>query len=87
MELRMEDTTYTLRLLIKLDGRASTVYREFIYDTQEPEVIGAGPIDLSQPVSYMSQSLTQFNFTVVDVGPADLELSNQEVTHPRCKWR
>ena len=57
----------------------NTVYREFIYDTQEPEITAAGPIDLSQPVSYISQSLTQFQFTVADVGPADLELSDQKV--------
>ena len=62
-------------------GRSgSTVYREFIYDTQEPEIIAADPINLSQPVSYISQSLTQFNFTVADIGPADLELLDQKVT-------
>ena len=64
----------------KAGRQGSTVYREFIYDTQEPEIITAGPIDLSQPVSYMSQSLTQFNFTIADIGPADLELSDQKVT-------
>ena len=64
----------------KAGRRGSTVYREFIYDTQEPEIITAGPIDLSQPVSYISQSLTQFNFTIADIGPADLELSDQKVT-------
>ena len=64
----------------KAGRRGSTVYREFIYDTQEPEIIAADPIDLSQPVSYISQSLTQFNFTVADIGPADLELSEQKVT-------
>ena len=64
----------------KAGRQGSTVYREFIYDTQEPEIIAAGPIDLSQPVSYISQSLTQFNFTIADIGPADLELSDQKVT-------
>ena len=64
----------------KAGRRGSTVYREFIYDTQEPEIIAAGPIDLSQPISYISQSLTQFNFTIADIGPADLELSDQKVT-------
>ena len=64
----------------KAGRRGSTVYREFIYDTQEPEIITAGPIDLSQPVSYISQSLTQLNFTIADIGPADLELSDQKVT-------
>ncbi len=64
----------------KAGRRGSTVYREFIYDTQEPEIIAAGPINLSQPVSYMSQSLMQFNFTIADIGPADLELLDQKVT-------
>ena len=64
----------------KAGRRGSTVYREFIYDTQEPEITASDPLDLSQPVSYMSQSLMQFNFTVADIGPADLELSDQEVT-------
>ena len=67
----------------KAGRRGSTVYREFIYDTQEPVITASdtafGPLDLSQPVSYMSQSLMQFNFTVEDIGPADLELSDQEV--------
>ena len=64
----------------KAGRQGSTVYREFIYDTQEPEIIAAGPINLSQPITYISQSLTQFNFTVADVGPADLELSDQKIT-------
>ena len=64
----------------KAGRQGSTVYREFIYDTQEPEIIAAGPIDLSQPISYISQSLTQFNFIIADIGPADLELSDQKVT-------
>ena len=57
-----------------------TVYREFIYDTQEPEITNASPINLSQPVSYISESLTQFQFTIQDVGPADLMLEDQVVT-------
>ena len=62
-------------------GRAgNTAYSEFIYDTQEPEIIAADPIDLSQPVSYISRSLTQLQFTVSDVGPADLILSDQKVS-------
>ena len=64
----------------KAGRQGSTAYREFIYDTQEPEITQAGPIDLTQPVSYISQSLTQFHFTVADVGPAELELSDQKVT-------
>ncbi len=64
----------------KAGRQGSTVYREFIYDTQEPEIVAAGPIDLSQPISFMSESLTQFNVTVADIGPANLDLSDQKVT-------
>ena len=60
--------------------QGSTIYREFVYDTQEPEIIASAPIDLSQPVSYISESLTQFRFTVADVGPAELMLSDQKVS-------
>ena len=63
----------------KVGRQGNTVYSEFIYDTQEPEIIAADPIDLSQPVSYISRSLTQLQFTVTDVGPADLVLSDQKV--------
>ena len=62
------------------EGReGNTVYREFIYDTQPPEIVTADPIDLSQPVSYISESLTQFQLTVTDIGPADLVLADQNV--------
>ena len=62
-------------------GRSgNTVYREFIYDTQEPEITSANPINLSQPVSYISDSLTQLSFTLQDVGPADIILDDQKVS-------
>ncbi len=60
--------------------QGSTIYREFVYDTQEPEITAADPVNLSQPVSYISRSLTQLRFTVADVGPADLMLSDQQVS-------
>ena len=63
----------------KAGRQGNTVYREFIYDTQEPQITSADPVDLSQPVSYISDNLTQFRFSVEDIGPADLELSEQEV--------
>ena len=64
----------------KAGREGNTVYREFVYDTQEPQIISAEPVDLSQPVSYISDNLTQFHFSVQDVGPADLELSDQTVS-------
>ena len=66
--------------------QGSTIYRELVYDTQEPEIIAADPINLSQPVSYISRSLTQFRFTVADVEPAanvepaGLVLADQQVS-------
>ncbi len=64
----------------KAGRQGNTVYREFVYDTQEPQITFADPVDLSQPVSYISDNLTQFHFSVQDVGPADLELSAQKVS-------
>ena len=64
----------------KAGREGNTVYREFIYDTQEPEINAADPIDLSQPVSYISESLRQLQFSIVDVGPADLVLADQIVS-------
>ncbi len=69
----------------KAGRRGSTVYREFVYDTQAPEITSAELIDLSQPVSYISQSLTQLHFTVADAGPqggqgAELDLEDQKVS-------
>ncbi len=64
----------------KKGREANPAYREFIYDTQAPEITQATPIDLSQPVSYLSDSLTQFQFTLQDVGPADLILTDQNIT-------
>ena len=61
--------TVTITPVDKVGRQGDVVYRQFIYDTQEPEIIAAAPIDLSQPFSYISQSLTQFSFTVADVGP------------------
>ncbi|MDE0637242.1 MAG: Ig-like domain-containing protein, partial [Candidatus Poribacteria bacterium] len=58
----------------------NTIYREFVFDTQEPEITEAEPINLSQPVSYISESLTQFRFALQDVGPADLTLDDQKVS-------
>ena len=76
------DGRYTVAItpVDKVGRQGDVVYRRFIYDTQEPEIVAAAPIDLSQPFSYISQSLTQFSFTVADVGPADLELSDQRVS-------
>ena len=64
----------------KKGREGSTIYREFILDTQAPEITSVSPINLSQPVSYISESLTQIQFTVQDVGPADMILEEQQVS-------
>ncbi len=64
----------------KKGREGNTIYREFVFDTQEPEITDANPINLSQPVSYISESLTQLQFTLQDVGPADLTLADQKVS-------
>ncbi len=63
----------------KKGREGNTIYREFVYDTQKPEITAADPINLSQPVSYISESLTQLQFTLQDVGPADITLADQKV--------
>ena len=53
----------------KAGRQGNTFYREFVYDTQEPEITAAAPVDLSQPITYISHNLTQFRFAVTDIGP------------------
>ncbi|MCE2402417.1 Ig-like domain repeat protein, partial [Candidatus Poribacteria bacterium] len=60
-------------------GRTGNVaYRSFIFDTQAPRITAATPITLHQPISYIV-SLTQFELTVEDVGPALLNLDDQTI--------
>ena len=61
----------------KAGREGEVVYRQFIYDTEEPRITAASPIVLSQPISYIGSGLNQFTFTVEDVGPADLHLEAQ----------
>ena len=63
----------------KAGRQGDAVYRQFVYDTQEPRITAATPISLTQPVTYIGGSLTQFQFTVEDLGPAGLELSEQTI--------
>ena len=50
------------------------------YDTQAPRITAASPIELHQPTTYVGGSLTQFQITIEDVGPALLDLDAQEIT-------
>ena len=76
------DGRYTITVTpLDKSGRSGTVVtRHFIYDTQAPRITDATPIILHHPKSYIGQSLTQFEFSVEDVGPALLDLDNQTVT-------
>ena len=53
--------------------------RSFIFDTQEPRVTSALPITIHQPISYIGGSLSQFQFSIEDVGPALLDLDAQTI--------
>ena len=75
------DGRYTVAITpVDRAGRQGTVvHREFIYDTQAPRITAATPVSLSQPMTYISGPLTQFQFTVEDVGPAGLALDEQTI--------
>ena len=69
----------TITPVDKAGRRGDVVSREFIYDTEAPQITASSPLTLSQPVSYVSGGLSQLTFTVADVGPADLVLEEQTV--------
>ena len=75
------DGRYTVAItpVDKAGRQGDVVYRQFIYDTENPRITASSPLTLSQPVSYVGGSLDQFTFTVEDVGPADLLLESQTV--------
>ena len=53
---------------------------EFILDTQQPELVGVDPIDLTHAVSYIGGQIFQISAQVGDVGPAGLDISTQTIT-------
>lgn len=52
---------------------------EFILDTQQPELVGVDPIDLTHAVSYIGGQIFQISAQVRDVGPAGLDISAQSI--------
>ena len=52
---------------------------EFVLDTQQPELVGVDPIDLTQAVSYIGGQIFQISALVGDVGPAGLDISTQSI--------
>ena len=69
--------TVTVTPKDKTGRQGEVVYRQFVYDTQEPRITAATPVSLIQPITYISGPLTQLQFTVEDVGPAGLALDEQ----------
>ena len=75
------DGIYTVTITpVNSDGRLGIPARyQFTLDTQEPEVASVTPIDLTQPLSYISQQLIQIAAQIEDVGPAGLEVDDQRL--------
>ena len=67
----MAATTVTVTPIDNAGRQGDVVYRQFLYDTQEPRITAATPLTLNDPVSYVSGSLSQFTFTVADVVTAE----------------
>ena len=74
--------TVTITPRDKAGRQGEAVYRQFVFDTQPPEVTAASPMDLSQPVTYLSapSALAQMSVTVADVGPAEFWVEEQVMT-------
>ena len=74
--------TVTITPRDKAGRQGAAVYRQFVFDTQPPEVTAASPMDLSQPVTYLSapSALAQMSVTVADVGPAEFWVEEQVMT-------
>ena len=76
-----DDDIYTITVTpIDVFGRSGTPrIQKYIFDTQEPEIISITVVDLNQPVSYLSTSISQIAMQVQDLGPAELEIGNQKI--------
>ena len=71
--------TVTITPRDKAGRQGEPVYRQFVFDTQPPEITDASPMDLSQPVTYLSE-FSQISVTVADVGPAEFWVEEQVMT-------
>ena len=58
------DGRYTVAItpIDKVGRQGDVVYRQFIYDTENPRITASSPLMLSQPISYVSGGLDQFTF-------------------------
>ena len=71
--------TVTITPRDKAGRQGEPVYRQFVFDTQPPGITAASPMDLSQPVTYLSE-FSQISVTVADVGPAEFWVEEQVMT-------
>ena len=74
--------TVTITPRDKAGRQGDAVYRQFVFDTQPPEITDASPMDMSQPVTYLSapSALAQLSVTLADVGPAEFWVEEQRMT-------
>ena len=63
--------TVTITPIDSAGRQGDVVYRQFVYDTQEPRITAATSLTLNAPVSYVSGGLSQFTFTIEDVVPGE----------------
>lgn len=76
-----DDDIYTITVTpIDVFGRSGVPrIQKHIFDTQEPEIVSITEVDLDQPVSYLSSPISQIAMQIQDLGPAELEISNQKI--------
>ena len=53
--------------------------QKFILDTQQPEITSTTIVNLTQPISYLSNPTAQIMVAVVDHGPAGLDMEKQKI--------
>ena len=77
-----DDGVYTITVTpVNKQGISGQVLvKRFTYDTQEPEINNITAVDLTQPVSYLSNPTSQITATVSDLGPAGLDTEQQKIT-------
>ena len=71
--------TVTVTPVDNLGLIGAPVRYEFVLDTQNPELVGVSPIDLTRAVSYIGAQIIQISAQVADVGPAGLDILAQTV--------
>lgn len=76
-----DDGNYTIAVTpVDLGGRTgTTVERAVVYDSRPPRVTAISPASLSLALSYIGQSITQAEATLVDDGQSGLDLAQQSV--------